>query len=139
VLQVHNLGTVTEPSDGERVALRRNRLGWKQRALAEAAGVSLTTVVQIEKDRGVRTESLRAVLAALDAAEKKPARVTQSGNPVRDDGPSTKEGADAETRIRLADARLERIETFLADTLEDVRRTRTELTGISSEERRKRG
>jgi transcriptional regulator with XRE-family HTH domain len=139
VLQVHNLGTVTEPSDGERVALRRNRLGWKQRALAEAAGVSLTTVVQIEKDRGVRTESLRAVLAALDAAEKRPARVTRSDTPVGDDGPSMKEGADAETRIRLADARLERIETFLADTLEDVRRTRAELTGISSEERRKRG
>jgi transcriptional regulator with XRE-family HTH domain len=140
VLQVHNRSTVTEPSDGERIALRRNRLGWKQRALADAAGVSLTTVVQIEKDRGVRTESLRAVLAALDAAEKKPApRVTSPDRPVRDDAASTKEGADAATKLRVADARLERIEVFLVETLEAVRRARADIADDGPQVTRKRG
>lgn len=116
MLQLHNLGTVTEPSAGERVALRRNRLGWKQRTLAEAAGVSLTTVVQIEKDRGVRTESLRAVLSALEQAEKGP---TLSPPPGTTDL-STKEGVDAaHTRQRL---RLETLEVVLVEALETVRR-----------------
>jgi transcriptional regulator with XRE-family HTH domain len=107
VLQAHNFGIVNEPTEGERIALRRNRLGWKQGVLAERAKVSLNTVVSIEKDRGVRTESLRAVLAALDAAEAKP---TRRGDLVRHSGEyqssaSMKEGADVPASARLADIR----------------------------------
>jgi transcriptional regulator with XRE-family HTH domain len=131
---------VTEPSDGERVALRRNRLGWKQRTLAEAAKVSLTTVVQIEKDRGVRTDSLRAVLAALEAAEKKP-RVTSPDRPVRDDDPSMKkEGADdALASSKRAHDTLTKAEVFLVEALEAVRRARADLAQTDSSDQRKRG
>jgi transcriptional regulator with XRE-family HTH domain len=140
VLQVHNLATVTEPSDGERVALRRNRLGWKQRTLAEAAKVSLTTVVQIEKDRGVRTDSLRAVLAALDAAEKKGRERPITSPPTGTTEPSMKEGADdAHASSKRAHDTLTKAEVFLVEALEAVRRARADLAQTDSSDQRKRG
>jgi transcriptional regulator with XRE-family HTH domain len=66
-LSVQNLRTVV--SDGKVLALRRERLGWKQEALAARAGVSLSTVVRAEKDRNVRRDMWLAVESALAAEE----------------------------------------------------------------------
>lgn len=60
---------MTDASEGERIALRRSRLGWSQTDLATRAGVSLGTVLRIEKDRNVRRDNWTSVIGALDAGE----------------------------------------------------------------------
>lgn len=58
-----------EPTKGELIAIRRSRLGWSQTDLAERAGVSLGTVLRIEKDRNTQRINFDAVIAALEAEE----------------------------------------------------------------------
>lgn len=123
-------------SDGENIALRRNRLGWKQRLLAANAGVSLATVLKIEKDRNVRVDMLRAVEAALTTgeAERGLDRPTLS-SPTGTTEPS-KEGADAaHTRQKM---RLETLEVVLVEALEVVRRGLSEYAD-ARDPQRKRG
>jgi DNA-binding XRE family transcriptional regulator len=135
----HDTRTMSKSaSAGREIARRRKQLIWRQGQLADAAGVGLTTVVQIEKDRPVR-ENLRKLV--YDALEREELRRGLTG-PVIAAGTNepSKEGApDAIARLQRADARLARIEVFLAETLEDVRRARAELTQPSVESERKRG
>jgi transcriptional regulator with XRE-family HTH domain len=58
-------------TDGAEISRRRKQLIWNQATLAKRAGVGLTTVVQIEKNRNVRIDGLRAVIEALDKEERK--------------------------------------------------------------------
>jgi transcriptional regulator with XRE-family HTH domain len=132
----HDSGTVL--TEGERIAWRRDRLGWNQRELARRAGVGLATVTRIEKDRNVQQNTLRSVLGALDAGEKARPDLLGHSEAVPSE-PSMKEGADALTRLQRADARLARIELFLAETLEDVRRARADIADDRPESQRKRG
>jgi transcriptional regulator with XRE-family HTH domain len=54
---------------GRRVADCRERLGWKQRELAEKAGLSVTFVSEVENDRRVPgTEALLALANALGSS-----------------------------------------------------------------------
>jgi transcriptional regulator with XRE-family HTH domain len=128
VLQAHNAAVADATTDGERIALRRRRLGWKQEKLSDAAGVSLTTLVQIEKDRNVRVDRLRAVEAALDKAEKKrggPNLADPSGTTE----PSLKEGAADVSASVLEDwlARIDHAEVFFAKGLASLRLLRMEV------------
>jgi transcriptional regulator with XRE-family HTH domain len=144
VLQAHNVAVPSETlSDGEAIARRRKRLGWKQGLLADKAGVGITTVVQIEKDRSVTTEKLRAVLSALDKAEKKaagPNLATPSGTTE----PSMKEGADVPASARLADIRkrLANIQTALTALAHQLGLVSAELDHEASgagDQKRKQG
>jgi transcriptional regulator with XRE-family HTH domain len=129
-----NPGTVL--TEGQRIAWRRDRLGWNQRELAKRAGVGLATVTRIEKDRNIQQATLRAVLGALDAGEDaRPDLLRHS-----DVAPSepVKEGADAQ-KLAVAVNNLRTVEDFLATTLENLRRTIAELTESPSESRRKSG
>src|SRR5689334_5228696 len=54
---------------GRRVADCRDRLGWKQKTLAENAGLSVTFVSEVENDRRVPgTEALLALANALGSS-----------------------------------------------------------------------
>ena len=54
---------------GRRIADCRDRLGWKQKELAEKAGLSVTFVSEIENDRRVPgTEALLALANALGSS-----------------------------------------------------------------------
>jgi transcriptional regulator with XRE-family HTH domain len=121
MLQGHNNAVSTSPSEGERIALRRKRLGWKQQVLADKAGVGITTVVQIEKDRNVQSDRLRAVLNALDAAEKKNRPVTGSVIAPGTNGASMKEGADALADDEDLAQRLANLEALYATGLAEIR------------------
>jgi transcriptional regulator with XRE-family HTH domain len=121
MLQGHNNAVSASPSEGERIALRRKRLGWKQQVLADKAGVGITTVVQIEKDRNVQSDRLRAVLNALDAAEKKNRPVTGSVIAPGTNGASMKEGADALADDEDLAQRLANLEALYATGLADLR------------------
>lgn len=142
MLQTHNTTVSTEAtSEGEKIALRRKRLGWKQQVLADKAGVGITTVVQIEKDRSVTTEKLRAVTAALDAAERKKrlnsdlSRHTVAGQ----SDPSTHGGADVPASDDSAVEALRRVESYLTPLLEDVRRIIAAHTTQGRGQSRKQG
>ena len=57
------------PTLGRRVADCRDRLGWKQKTLAENAGLSVTFVSEVENDRRVPgTEALLALANALGSS-----------------------------------------------------------------------
>jgi transcriptional regulator with XRE-family HTH domain len=137
-------------SDGDRIAWRRRRLGWNQGQLSDAAGVGLTTIVQIEKDRNVQRAKWRAVEHALDAAERDrglpslqiaapaPEPRNQSGltSPVlppstnRTNVPRGEPDDDsASTRIRELENRLERQEA----QLEEMRKMLKRLARIATE------
>jgi transcriptional regulator with XRE-family HTH domain len=53
-------------SQGELIRLLRRRKGWTQRDLAQAAGVTQTTIVRLEKGkRGAMISTIRKVAEAL--------------------------------------------------------------------------
>lgn len=62
-------GTVI--SEGMKITLRRERLGWKsQQQLADRAGISRATVWKIENDKKVEHDMWLAVVAVIDAEER---------------------------------------------------------------------
>lgn len=63
----HDSGNVL--SDSEKVAVRRNRLGWTQPDLATRAGVGPNTVWRLENKLNVTPANRAAILAALEAGE----------------------------------------------------------------------
>lgn len=67
------LAVENQPSvltDGKLIALRRDRLGWKQETLAANAGVSLSTVLRVEKDKNVRRDIWLSIDRALQVEER---------------------------------------------------------------------
>lgn len=130
---------MAEFTKGQLIALRRDKLGWTQLDLADKMGVSRSTVLRIEKDTNRQPTNYAAAWAAIEKEEtKRGLRPTLSAGSGTTD-PSMKEGDDAAAKLRRVDVRLERIEVFLVDTLEAVKRARADLLADSSDERRKRG
>lgn len=132
---------MSDLSEGELVARRRKKLRLNQQALAKLAGISLGTMLRIEKDRNTQRENFDAVIAALVREEKRRGivgeRPTLSTPPVTTE--PSQEGADVPAKLRQVLHRLERIEVFLVETLEDVRRAKADLADDRAEERRRRG
>lgn len=140
----HDARSMSDLSEGELVARRRKKLRLNQQALAKLAGISLGTMLRIEKDRNTQRENFDAVIAALVREEKRRGiaqqRPTVSAPPAITE--PLKEGAadvSASAKLRQALHRLERIEVFLVETLEDVRRAKADIADDSSEGRRKQG
>lgn len=68
-LRVNRVAGEAPSSLGERIAALRERRGWKQRQLAEAAGLSVTFLSEIENDRrNVGAAILLRLADALDAS-----------------------------------------------------------------------
>jgi transcriptional regulator with XRE-family HTH domain len=68
----------------EQIRAARGLLGWSQRNLASAAGVSLSTLKAFESGRDVRVSALAAIEAALiDAGLLFPEPDRQGGRGVR--------------------------------------------------------
>jgi transcriptional regulator with XRE-family HTH domain len=68
-LSVNNVASETRSTLGERIANLRERRGWTQRQLAEAADLSATFLSEIENDRrNVGAAILLRIADALDAS-----------------------------------------------------------------------
>lgn len=116
----------TGMTDGEQIAWRRERLGWNQRKLAKQAGVGLSTVTRIEKDRNTQQVKLRAVLQALDLAEAdRPDLLSHA--PSAQSAPQMKEGADHAAIIAEAHGKIAGIAGMLDGALKDLRQTLARL------------
>lgn len=73
----HDSGIV-DISDGERLVLRRKRLGWTQGDVMKATGLSRSAVGKVEKGKNVEKQTYDAVVDALTKAENEIA-LTQIG------------------------------------------------------------
>lgn len=131
-------GHMGTESVGEAIYRRRKQLLWNQEMLAKKAGVGITTVVQVEKDRDVRASSLRAVYEALDKEERK----RGLRGPTLSIAPATtsqkEEGVDAVAKIRDLRLAIQRAEVFMAEAFDEIRRGLAEVA-TDIEESRKRG
>lgn len=132
----HDPGTVL--TDGQRIAWRRDRLGWNQRLLAKRAGVGLATITRIEKDRNVQQATMRAVLGALDAGEA--ARPDLLRQPAGEElVPATKAGdTDVILRLRKTQKQLHRMEVFLSGAVDEIRQALADLDDVADEGTRRR-
>jgi transcriptional regulator with XRE-family HTH domain len=74
-----NRGTVNgmELTEGERLRLRRERLGLSREKLTKLAGVSVGAIFRAEHDENVETFTRDAIIGALDREERK--RLTKTG------------------------------------------------------------
>jgi transcriptional regulator with XRE-family HTH domain len=115
-------------SAGRDIARRRKQLLWNQAQLADAAGVGLTTVVQIEKDRAVRPNLRKLVEDAL-AAEEGRRGVTYLDHPSGSTRSTMKEGADDVPVAVLEELSINvrNIEIMFETGLTQLRRVRLEL------------
>jgi transcriptional regulator with XRE-family HTH domain len=125
-------------TDGAEISRRRKQLIWNQATLAKRAGVGLTTVVQIEKNRNVRIDGLRAVIEALDKEERKRGLAGPNLSTHPSTTASQTEGADV-SQLLEARRSLARAEVFLVGALEEVRRGLAVLTEDTIERFRKIG
>jgi transcriptional regulator with XRE-family HTH domain len=131
-------------TEGRQIAIRRDLLGWTQDDLAEAAQISKSTVLRIEKDSGGSPAARTAALVAIEKEERArgggPTLSTHSGTTE----PSLKEGADGPASARLADIRkrLANIQTALTALTHQLGLIGAELdneTGGAGDQKRKQG
>lgn len=122
--------------EGQRIAIRRKAVGWKRQTdLAAAVPTSLSTIVRAENDDPSVSRAMKAAIwRAIEKEEAARGIVTSPDQPVRDDAPSMKEGANAaQTRQRM---RLEGLELALSQALEIVRRGLAEYAEADDQKRK---
>lgn len=124
-------------TEGQQIAWRRDRLGWNQRTLAKRAKVGLATITRIEKDRNVQQVTLKAVLAALDAGEKQRPDLLGHSKGEQLDAPKER-AADvpASAKLQRVLHRIEGLEVFVQQVLEQLRQAKAEITEDVPVERR---
>lgn len=128
----HDSGAVADFTEGQLIALRRDKLGWTQEDLANAIGVSQSTILRVEKGTNQQRPNY---LAALAVIEKEEARRGSSGpnlSIVAGSIEPSKEKADALKKIEDAKMGLVRLHVFLSTSVDEIEQAVADLDALAA-------
>lgn len=127
----HDSRAVADFTEGELIALRRDKLGWTQEDLGKQIGVSQSTILRVEKGTNQQRPNYIAALAVI---EKEEARRGLSGPHLSlvVGSISPQESADAITKIEEAKRTLVRLDAFLSPVLTEIEQAIRDLDALKA-------